>query len=72
MTCAGAVKRWSFAGVNKLSPVVAVCPEGANHQWRKVPPGQLSIGSEADERFRCVTGVKLARDDALHPARGRA
>ena len=26
-------------------------PEGACHLWRKVPPGQLSIGLEADERI---------------------
>ena len=26
-------------------------PEGANHQWRKNPPGELSIDPVADERF---------------------
>jgi hypothetical protein len=34
-----------------MSPVVAVCPEGANHQWRKNPPGELSIDPVADERL---------------------
>ena len=33
------------------SPVLAVRLEGANHQWRKIPPGELSIDPEADERF---------------------
>jgi hypothetical protein len=26
-----------------MSPLLAVRPEGANHQWRKNPPGELSI-----------------------------
>jgi len=30
---------------------MAVRLEGANHQWRKIPPGELSIDPEADERF---------------------
>jgi hypothetical protein len=34
-----------------MSPEVAVRLEGANHQWRKIPPGELSIDPEADERF---------------------
>jgi hypothetical protein len=25
--------------------------EGANHQWRKIPPGELSIDPEADEQL---------------------
>jgi hypothetical protein len=25
------------------SPVMAVRPEGANHQWRMIPPRELSI-----------------------------
>jgi hypothetical protein len=29
---------------------MAVRPEGANHQWREIPPGELSIDPEADER----------------------
>src|SRR5215467_5533026 len=33
-----------------------VRPEGANHQWRKIPPGKLSIGPVADERLGRVTG----------------
>jgi hypothetical protein len=36
--------------------LVAVRPEGANHQWRKIPPRELSIDLEADERLDRVTG----------------
>jgi hypothetical protein len=36
--------------------VARVRPEGACHQWRKVPPRELSIDLEADERFGRVTG----------------
>ena len=32
-------------------PFLAVRPEGANHQWRKIPPRELSIDLEADERL---------------------
>jgi hypothetical protein len=39
-----------------MSPEVAVRPEGANHQWRKIPPGELSIDPVADERLGRVTG----------------
>jgi hypothetical protein len=35
--------------------VVAVRPEGANHQWRRNPPGELSIDPVADERLVRVT-----------------
>ena len=30
-------------------PFLAARPEGANHQWRKNPPGELSIDPVADE-----------------------
>ena len=33
-----------------------VRPEGANHQWRRMPPGELSIAPVADERLGWVTG----------------
>jgi hypothetical protein len=36
--------------------ISAVRPEGACHQWRKIPPGELSIALVADERFGWVTG----------------
>ena len=39
-----------------VSPVLAVRPEGAKHLWRRVPPGELSIDPEADERLGRVTG----------------
>jgi hypothetical protein len=35
---------------------LAVRPEGANHQWRKIPPGELSIDPVANERLGWVTG----------------
>jgi hypothetical protein len=34
---------------------VAVRPEGADYQWRKIPSGELSIDPEADERVVRVT-----------------
>jgi len=34
---------------------MAVRPEGAKHQWRKNPPGELSIDPVADERLVRVT-----------------
>jgi hypothetical protein len=39
-----------------ICPLLAVRPEGADHQWRKIPPGELSIDPEADERLSRVTG----------------
>jgi hypothetical protein len=38
-----------------MSLELAVRPEGANHQWRKIPPGELSIDPVADERLVRVT-----------------
>jgi hypothetical protein len=35
--------------------LLAVRPEGANHQWRKNPPGELSIDPVADEQPVRVT-----------------
>src|SRR5689334_14336681 len=35
--------------------ISAVRPEGAFHQWREVPPRELSIALVADERFGWVT-----------------
>jgi hypothetical protein len=32
-----------------------VRPEGVCHQWRKMPPGELSIGPVADERLGRAT-----------------
>jgi hypothetical protein len=32
-----------------------VRPEGANHLWRRVTSGELSIDPEADERLARVT-----------------
>jgi hypothetical protein len=37
---------------------MAVRPEGAHHQWRRIPPGELSIDPVADERLvRATAGV---------------
>jgi len=36
--------------------LLAVRPEGANHQWSKIPPRELLIDLEADERLDRVTG----------------
>ena len=36
--------------------LMAVRPEGADHQWRKIPPRELSIDLVADERFGRATG----------------
>jgi hypothetical protein len=30
--------------------------KGANHQWRKIRPGELSVNPEADEQLGRVTG----------------
>jgi len=35
---------------------VAVRPEGADHQWRRIPPRELSIDLVADERSGRATG----------------
>src|SRR5215217_6329887 len=37
-----------FPGLRLL---LAVRPEGADHQWRRVPPGELSIDPVASERL---------------------
>jgi hypothetical protein len=37
-------------------PLLAVRPEGANHQWRKIPSRELSIELEADEQLGRATG----------------
>ena len=34
----------------------SVCPEGAYHQWREIPPRELSIDLVADERSDRATG----------------
>src|SRR5690349_21175782 len=41
----------------QLIPPYSVRPEGANHQWRKISPGELSIASVADERLGWVTDL---------------
>jgi hypothetical protein len=38
-----------------VNPDYAVRPEGAYHQWRKIPPRELSIDLVADERFGWAT-----------------
>ena len=41
--------------LHRKSPELAVRPEGANHQWRKIPPGELSIDPVADEQLGRAT-----------------
>jgi hypothetical protein len=42
---------------HRARPRLYVRPEGANHQWRKISPGELSIVPVADERPGRVTGL---------------
>jgi hypothetical protein len=48
--------QFSPLGSPPARPLLAVRPEGANHQWRQNPPRELSIDLEADERLGRVTG----------------
>jgi len=41
---------------HKEGPDLAVRPEGADHQWRRIPPRELSIDLVADERSGRATG----------------
>jgi len=41
---------------NESGCLFLVRPEGADHQWRKIPPRELSIDLVADERLGRVTG----------------
>ena len=43
--------------IEDIDPSYSVRPEGANHQWRKISPGELSIASVADERLGRVTDL---------------
>ena len=48
------VEERNFVGANCCTCSglqLAVRPEGADDQWRKIPPGELSIDPEADERL---------------------
>ena len=40
-----------------IGPELAVRPEGADYQWRKIPHGELSIDPVADERL-CGQGLE--------------
>jgi len=44
------------ASIRRAMTRARVRLEGAHHQWRKVPPRELSIDLVADERFGWVTG----------------
>ena len=55
-TCSGSILAYLYTPLLQcMSPQLAVRPEGANHQWRKIPPGELSIDPVADERLVRVT-----------------
>jgi hypothetical protein len=45
------------SGLGGLSPDSPVRPDGAYHQWRKVPSRELSIDLVADERPGGATGL---------------
>jgi hypothetical protein len=42
------------------NPSYSVRPDGAYHQWRKIPPRELSIDLVADERDGWATGRREA------------
>ena len=44
------------AGRRGLSRISLCALKGVYHQWRKIPPREMSIGLVADERFGWVTG----------------
>ena len=48
---------------NSLSHKRTVRPEGAEHQWRKMPPRELSVDLLADERGGRVTNSNTSRYD---------
>ncbi len=52
------VKRTSISGdwMSAYSQKQTVRPEGAEHQWRKMPPRELSVDLVANERGGRVTG----------------
>ncbi len=45
-----------MVGESVVSHKRTVRPDGAEHQWRKVPPRELSVDLVADERGGWVTG----------------
>jgi len=49
-------EKGGLASTRTVTMPARVRLEGAYHQWRKVPPGELSIDLEADERFGWATG----------------
>ena len=53
---------WQMICPTELCPLLAVRPEGANHQWRKNPPGELSIDPVADERLVRSHGMRSHYD----------
>ena len=47
---------YEYVEAEDASPHFSVRPEGADHQWRKVPSRELSVDLVADERGGWVTG----------------
>jgi hypothetical protein len=45
---------------HRALPRLYVRPDGAYHQWRKIPPRELSIDLVADERDGWATGRREA------------
>ncbi len=66
------VKQTSFSGgwMSAFSQKETVRPEGANHQWRKVPPRKLSVDLVADERGGWPSAVCLAVKPVGEPDAG--
>ncbi len=54
--CAGNGVAARLPAASHPCPFLAVRPEGANDQWRKILPRELSIDLVADERLGRVTG----------------
>jgi hypothetical protein len=46
----------AFLLVCKILDFCSAPRKGAFRQWRKIPPGELSIAPVADERFGWATG----------------
>jgi hypothetical protein len=61
--------------LRRVSPLLSVRPEGANRQWRRNPPGELSIDPVADERLagnrRCWSLVTKVASGRLSDLAGR-
>jgi hypothetical protein len=53
-----------------MSPDLAVRPEGAKQLWRRIPPGELSIGPEAEDSSQFKTKSPRTRGEYKRIAEG--